>query len=285
MKTLILGASGFLGRSLLRVLENDKEIVLLSNNRPINSPGSFTEIVGNLESEETLKLISRSKIKCVIDCAWLGLPDLSYSNNSTNLEIKKKLIDVLIENGVQEINSIGSCLEYGSLKGKVTEDMVGKNLTDFAKVKLEILNIIEKSGVNYRWFRPFYLIGQEQHPNSLLNTAIKIMASGKIFTPREPAISYDFIDIEDAAKGMKKAMEFGSCLGIINLGSGQTNSVNDVVNLVRKNFGQEAHASEKISGMFANFDKITSTTGWKPEIPLAVSIERIVNKARQGSLN
>jgi nucleoside-diphosphate-sugar epimerase len=285
MKTLILGAHGFVGKSLLSVINNDKEIVLLSKKRLIDSHGTHTEVIGNLESEETLKLISRSKFKCVIDCAWVGLPDLSNSNNSLNLEIKKKLYQVLIDNGVQEINSIGSCLEYGSLKGKVTEDMFGENLTDFAKVKLEILNLLENSGVNFRWFRPFYLIGQGQHQNSLLNMAIRASALGKIFTPREPAISYDFIDIEDAVKGMKTAMEFDSCLGIINLGSGQTNSVNDVVNLVRKNFSQEAHESGKISGMFASIDKIMSATGWKPEIPLEVSIQRIVSKTRQGSFN
>jgi len=285
MKTLILGAHGFVGKSLLSVIKNDKEIVLLSKKRQTNSLDAYNEIIGNLESEETLKLISRSNFKCVIDCAWVGLPDLSNSNNLFNLEIKKKLIKVLIESGVREINSIGTCLEYGSLKGKVTEDMLGENLNDFAKVKLEILNLLEKSSVKYRWFRPFYLIGQGQHENSLLNMAIRTSVLGKIFIPREPAISYDFIDIEDAVKGMKTAMEFDSCSGIINLGSGQANSVNDVVNIVRKNFGQEARESERISGMFASFDKIMSTTGWKPEIPLEVSIQRIVNKMRQGSLN
>jgi nucleoside-diphosphate-sugar epimerase len=284
MRTLFLGARGFVGKSLLSVIRNDKEIVLLSKKRLKNLPSTYTEMIGNLESEETLKLISRSKFECVIDCAWVGLPDLSNSNNLINLEIKKKLIKVLIESGVQEINSIGSCLEYGSLKGKVTEDMLGENLTDFAQVKLEILKLLENSGVNYRWFRPFYLIGNGQHENSLLNMAIRASLLGEIFTPREPTISYDFIDIEDAVKGMKTAMEFDSCSGIINLGSGQTNSVNDVVNLVRRNFGQEAHESERNSGLFASLDKIMSTTGWKPEIPLEVSIQKIVNKMRIGSV-
>ena len=143
---------------------------------------------------------------------------------------------------------------------------MGENLSDFAGVKLEILKILDESGVNYRWFRPFYLIGQGQHHNSLLNTAIKIAASGEIFTPREPATSYDFIDIEDAVQGMKKAMESSTCLGIINL-------------------GQEPHESEKISGLFASIEKINSATGWKPEISIEISVQKIVNYARQGSLN
>ena len=285
MKTLILGSGGFVGKSLMRILENDNEIVLLSKSRLKNPPSNYPEIVGNLECEETLELITRSKFKRVIDCAWFGLPDLSNSNNLLNLEIKKKLIKVLIESGVQEINSLGSCLEYGSLKGQVAEDMMGENLSDFAGVKLEILKILDESGVNYRWFRPFYLIGQGQHHNSLLNTAIKIAASGEIFTPREPATSYDFIDIEDAVQGMKKAMESSTCLGIINLGCGLTHSVNDVVNLVRQKFGQEPHESEKISGLFASIEKINSATGWKPEISIEISVQKIVNYARQGSLN
>jgi nucleoside-diphosphate-sugar epimerase len=216
------------------------------------------------------------KFERVIDCSWNGLPNLTDTFNLENLEIKLKLLRIFADIGVTEINSFGSCLEYGNLNGEVTEESAGREISNFGLTKLRILEALENSGIRFRWFRPFYLIGAQQHRNSLIHAAIETMSKGFDFVPREPSLMFDFISINDAIKGVVAALNNQDCLGVINLGSSQETSVNEIVNLVRDYFGFDRTEVNGISGMIANCDKLKSMTGWRLEESMPEAVNRIL---------
>ena len=276
MKTLFLGSSGFVGSALLDVLELDERFTILSRN-PISTEYNNARVLhGDINDSETLMRISTLGFERLIDCSWEALPSLSEANNKMNLVSKKSLYKHLLEGGIKEINSFGSCLEYGSLTGLISESARGREVGNFGKVKLEILREVENFGTPFRWFRPFYLIGTKQHENSLLNSAIKSIRLGIDFSPKNPDASFDFIAVEDAVRGVESALKEPACKGIINLGTGQSHSVNEMINIVRRHYGLAELEAGEAPGMRADMHKLTSETGWNPQVPIFQEVTRII---------
>lgn len=278
MRTLFLGATGFVGSALLRVLDKNEELTILTN-KSIPMIESKTRLIqGSITDSETLRKISSNKFERIIDCSWEGLPDLSVTNNLKNLSYKIDLYKKMHHLGIREINSFGTCLEYGDLTGLVSENTVGQDVGDFGRVKLQILEEIRKLEIPFRWFRPFYLIGVGQHSNSLLNSAIKSIRRGLEFFPRTPNAAFDFIAIDDAMQGVCLALKNPSCNGVINLGTGNILPVNDLVNVVRRHFGITERHNDISPGLAADIKKINSLTGWKPKTPVIEEVMKIIKQ-------
>ena len=280
MKTLFLGSTGFVGSSLIENLESDFDLTVLTRKKAEIQRFQGSIIHGDLFDDRTLEVLSKSKFERIIDCSWVGLPDLSTNNNTENFRLKKTFIETMIESGAKEYVGIGSCLEYGELQGIAHENDMGSNIGDFGRVKLEVLNLLASSGINYKWFRPFYLLGSKQHENSLLNTAVRTLEMGEDFAPRESNKSFDFIDINEATVAMKFVIENQHCNGTYNIGSGETKSVNFVVNSVRRAFGQQEKEEYVMEGLSADIWKVQRETGWKPSKTLEESLSEIIFKLR-----
>jgi nucleoside-diphosphate-sugar epimerase len=280
MKTLFLGSSGFVGNALIENLKSDFDITLLTRNETEIQEFHGSIIRGDLIDLGTLELLSKRKFERVIDCSWTGLPNLSTSNNLENYRLKKKFIEIMVNADLREYVGIGSCLEYGDLQGIAHENDMGSNIGDFGRVKLEVLNLVVNSGMKFKWFRPFYLIGSRQHKNSLLNTAIRTLEKGYDFIPRESSKSFDFIDISEATAAMKLVIENQNCNGIYNVGSGETKSVNYIVNAVRRAFGLQEKEDQVFEGLSADIRKLQVETGWKISESLEESLQKIISKLR-----
>lgn len=280
MKTLFLGSTGFVGSSLIENLESDFNLTVLTRNKTEFKVSHGSVIHGDILDRGTLELLSKSNFEKVIDCSWTGLPDLSTDKNMENYRLKKTFIETMIKAGVREYVGIGSCLEYGDLQGIAHENDTGLNVGNFGRIKLEVLNLVANSGMKFKWFRPFYLIGSRQHKNSLLNTAIKSIENGNDFIPRESSRSFDFIDISQATAAMKLVIENENCSGIYNIGSGETKSINYIVNLVRRAYGLQEKEDRVLKGLSADISKLQIETGWKFSKTLDESLQEIISKLR-----
>ena len=280
MKMLILGPTGFVGGALLRNLSKEFETtILLSHvNRQIFS--EYTSIIGDLRDEKTIQEIRVGNYKRVIDASWMGLPNLDSKNNQRNYLLKAKLIQAFVQMGMEEYVGFGSCLEYGSLIGKVSEQSEGVDVGDFGKTKLSILGLLQDSGMKYCWFRPFYLIGSRQHEKSLINTAIRYHERGIDFIPKEPDKSFDFITIDEATEAVNMVIEKPFHSSIYNVGSGEAISVAEVVNVIRENFSLNVRDFQKSNALIADISKLTSDTGWSRKKNIQESITQIVREIR-----
>ena len=213
----------------------------------------------------------------LIDFAWVGLPRMDRDLNRSNFETKKHCYLKFLDSGLKEINSIGSCLEYGDLATLVTEETQGLNLGEFALTKLAILDFLQESQIPYRWFRPFYVIGPGQHTNSLLQTAIRELREKGIFVPKSPEKAFDFIGVNDVTSGISEAVRSESCLGIINLGSGVSTTAEDAINIVRAKLGLQLQYSLHRDGLRADSRKIRGMTNWSESETLNQVIQSMID--------
>jgi nucleoside-diphosphate-sugar epimerase len=277
MKTLITGSSGFIGRALLKQnLTGDLHVTSrVSTSLPVGITGHF----GDLSDQEFLKYLAEQEFEQVIHLAWEGLPNLSEENNLRNLEISKKILEILASSGVEDFQIAGSCLEYGDKTGQVNEEVIGENLSDFADTKIKLLEFVAGLGVAYKWHRIFYSYGPFQHDNSLLSSAFLSAKNGVSLKLSNPNISRDFVYVDDVAKAMSQLIETPGVSGIFNIGSGKDTLVKDLVDALNSKMGLEIQDQvvEVSPALTADIKKITETCGWTPDVSIEQGVKKFVD--------
>ena len=265
MRTLITGASGFIGRNFLH--NRLKGEIHTLTRTPILKPNyELHSHVGDINNRGTLHDLANLRFDRVIHLAWDGLPNLSPENNEKNLLTTKRFFISMIESGVQEIITIGSCLEYGDLAGFVSEDVSGQNVDHFGQTKLELLDFLKQQSINYYWIRLFYAFGPYQHPNSLLNRGLESYALQQVLELREPNAAKDFIYIRDVVNAIEMLIDSPAASGVYNVGSGTLTSPAMMLKYLLEATPINLELQEsKLIGLRADLGKIKNSCGWEPE--------------------
>lgn len=284
MKTLVFGASGFIGSAFLR-LNHEDEIEVVSRNKDLHIKG-YKKHIGDIKDKTFLRNLASQKFDKIINLAWESLPVLSENNNRMNLEMHLNLIKVFSESGTKQFDIAGSCLEYGDYEGIVNEDSLGLNLSDFAKSKLILLDYLRSQNISHRWLRIFYAYGPKQHLNSLLASAYLSAKANRDFKLKNANISRDFIYVNDVASAINKLTSNTSAQGVFNIGSGVPTNVSLIVSRVYEYFGLEFTVlkADPNRTLIADISRIKEISGWNPENSIAVGVDEYIKWAKKVGL-
>lgn len=92
---------------------------------------------------------------------------------------------------------------------------------------------------------------------------------------------FDYIYAEDVAEALLRLSQ-SNFSGIVNVGSGQSRSVSDVLSILRKNFPklniseEQAPPGDLFEASQADISRLTEVTGWSPEYPLEAAIPKLI---------
>ena len=237
MKILLTGATGFVGSSILSQLIQDKSLELetISKRRLVNQSWhcSTKHRICDFESDCLRTLFHQRNYDLLVHAAWQGLPNRSPEINSRNAKFSANLFKEFVRAGGKAIVGLGSCLEYGEIKGSVSEIDLGTNLSNFGLVKRSLLKELMGLGIPYLWVRPFYLYGINQHTDSLLKMALKYLSNDDFTWMREPFAANDFTSVEDLGRLIHEGIKRQLWLGELNVGTSILTQNIQFVNLVR----------------------------------------------------
>ena len=252
MKVFITGASGFIGKHVIKAVNRAGHKIVASrlvNDKTENTQNNIQWLYADLADLESFKpILKYFNPDVVIHLAWEGIPNFSKANSKMNLDNSIYLLDYILNNTIcKKILVSGSCWEYGKKQGVCNEcDPVNiDSYFTWAKNSLNqylSLKCIEE-GVILNWFRIFYLYGPGQREKSLIPTLIKSIRKSEIPQIYTPMNKNDFIYVEDVAAAFARAVNVDLPSGIYNLGSGYGSKVYDVCRIVEK----ELFGSENIS--------------------------------------
>ena len=277
MKILLTGASGFIGKSYLENTRNNK-IFTLSRSE-LHSEKTYKHYVGDLSEKKIRKNIASEKFDLIIHGAWGGLPDRTESANAKNCKIYSNIIEEL--SSFQNTNHIflGSCLEYGTINSKVSENISGIDIDNFGETKLNLLNQVIQSGMNYNWLRIFYVFGPYQHPNSLIKSICDAIRNDDTVRIQNPTKAHDFIFIKEVIELIDMFTFQTPENGIYNIGTGTATSIGQIANIILQLFNKKPQfLNSKNESLIADMDKIYKTFGWTSNYNLKLSIEETVQR-------
>ena len=283
-KTILFGGSGFFGPVILK---KNPEIISIGRTRPsediinnhinINSLDELN-VLDDIKFDKVIFLIGSSNHHEINKKVTMGL--------DFNVYPIKKILTYLSKREIKKFICFTTVLLYDANKIilPVSENQkIDPYINDYVFSKYlseeivryfssKIPSIIVRLSNIYGYTR---LIRPDLVPtimqNIFLKNEIKIWSS----KPKR-----DFIFVEDAADAVIKLLNTDHN-GVINLGSGEMNSIEKIINYVEKLSGKKIISeNKKVSGpmeLKVDISLIKRLTGWRPAYSLEEGLEKTFN--------
>lgn len=307
MRVLVTGATGFTGRFMMAFLGTQSGVtpIGLARSPLLSLPeGQTTFLTADLLDSKGLEAaVASATPDAVIHLAGLtgGKPDMLHAANVTGT---RNLLDAChAANPECRILVISSSAVYGYAgEAPIPETAPYRPVSDYGKSKVEQETLALKYAgrdADIAIARPFNLAGPGQPDTFVCGRIVRqVVEIGKkrrdAIELREIVSSRDHIDVRDVVKGywaLVSHADFTSdCAGrAFNLGSGTAYPLSTVIALVEEITGKiykvqlpKEHPEIPVMSQRSDNSRITSLTGWKPEILLKQTLEDMLVAARGG---
>ena len=310
---LVTGGAGYIGSHTVKLLISKGHKILIIDNisrgfKEAVHPDALFENADLLNYNSIENIINKYDIKAVVHFAAFAYvgesvenPQLYYSNNVIG---SFNLIKAISAKGIKKFVFSSTCSTYGNPdKLPISETESTKPINPYARTKLMIENILEDFhnayGLNYVALRYFNAagcsedgdIGESHNPEThLIPLVLQSMTDNnkqlKIFgndydTPDGTCIR-DYIHVNDLADAHVRSIEYlnkNDIPVVINLGTGDGNSVMEVIKTAEKVTGKKANfvMNPRRAGdpaiLVADNKKARKVLGWKPRYSLEQIIE------------
>jgi len=304
MKVLVTGAAGFTGRRMMEYLSapGAPEPVGLVKRLPLGQEGDGSFIAADLLDQDSLKAaVSATCPDAVIHLAGLtqGTAEALAAANVTGT--KNLLNAAVAANPSCRILVVSSSAVYGYAgDSPIPETAPLRPVGDYGKSKVaqeDLCRQFDMGDSAVAVVRPFNLAGPGQPDSFVCGRIVRQVNEihdGKRDTLelREIVSSRDLVDVRDVVRGywalVSRPDYRRDCSGkAFNLGSGMAYRVSAVIALVEEITGEryEVRLPEKppaipVPTQRSDNSRITSLTGWRPEIPLKETLRDMLDAAR-----
>lgn len=278
-KVLLTGSTGFIGKNLYLQLQNKGHEIF-----PVNS------LNGDITKQETWNSFPQADIVVHL-AARTFVPDswtqpLSFL--STNLNGTACALEYC-KNSKAQLIFISSYL-YGNPESlPISEEakLFANNPYSLSKKMAEELCKFysDNFGVKVIILRPFNVYGPGQGDNFLIPQIIKQIYSHNKIEVKDLKPKRDYVYVEDFVTAIERCFYLDDYFNIINIGTGISYSVDEVISLTQKIIGSncvveslEVRRSGEVMDTIADISKAETILKWKPTWNLKDGISEIVKK-------
>lgn len=247
---LVTGATGFVGRQIIRDLSNKnlnivvviregkEELVRSIPNisRVVSTTDLFTE-----SSDWWLKACEG--VDTVIHAAWYTEPG-KYLQSPINIECLTGTIALArgaTLAGVNRFVGIGTCFEYDLTSGVLPVDTPLKPSTLYGSTKaaayISLSQWLPAQGIEFSWCRLFYLYGEGEDERRLVPFLRSKLEAGEVAELTSGKQIRDFLDVETVGQ-MIADTALSNKQGAINICSGIPVTVRQLAEQIADEYGQ-----------------------------------------------
>ncbi|MBM87255.1 MAG: hypothetical protein CMQ41_02645 [Gammaproteobacteria bacterium] len=226
MRILVSGASGYIGRNLIRFLRDSGfEVVTICvfQQGLISLEGQKKHLDKQLQNLEH----QICNVHTFVHLAWMGTNDWNSSvHRNINKQLSEYLIKRLCSSGIEHVIVAGTCLEYGISGGNLSENLPAKPKNEYALAKhalyKSIRNMANKNGFKLSWLRLFYIFGGDQPSNTIYGSMReKIIRGERTFDMSSGQQIRDYLHIDTVCQMILAVVVSKKGLDVINICSGE----------------------------------------------------------------
>jgi nucleoside-diphosphate-sugar epimerase len=298
MRVLLTGGTGFIGshtvRALLQFGLHDVAVLVRPGAdtwRLDDVLSRLTLIAGDLcRLDESRAAVERFAPEAVVHLAWSGVLGAERNNPRQDDNIQAALDCVRLAHaaGARHWIGLGSQAEYGPCGQRIDESMPTRPTTRYGQAKLaasrQTQRLCRSLGLRFAWLRLFSCYGPQDHPSWLVPYVALALLRGE-----RPAVTlgqqrWDYLYVSDAAEAICHAVQTSDASGIFNLGSGQTETIRRIIEVLRDSIdpalsiglGEVSYRPDQVMHLEANIERLTRATGWRPRIELTIGLAKTV---------
>lgn len=308
-KAIVTGATGFIGKYLVRELVNQNVEVIAVVRKGTKNLASIHDlpiriVECNIADYYTIAdIIADRDVDAVFHIAWQGVSDKDARSESIQMQNLQSTLDLIEAMHMMKIGTFVGCGSMHEAEALVEmgEDKVITNLGYMYKAAKTAAHWMGKAKAGTYGIRFFWPLintyGEEERSARLVNTVIR-----KVLRGESPALSagnqyYDFVHVSDVARALILIAECGIDGTNYMIGSGEAKPLKEFLKIVGE-VANELHDGETvplgfgeitsnvISLPLSTFDvtKLYQDTGFKPLVTFEEGINRTAKwiKADEG---
>ncbi len=245
---LVVGAGGFIGRNLLRVLlRQGRHVLALTRSGNIAWPGGppppedlrrLKIIAGDLSSsEEWIDAVAEAAPAKAIFLAWSLSPDVYtlVDVNLSSLQANLHGIERISQVGCDHFIVTGTGLEYAPKRDLLCESDAIAISTPYTACKHALHSLaatyLENQNAKLTWLRLFYLYGPYESPRRLMPWIVSRLLEDQEVPLTAGRQVHDYLHVADVAAAIDKVVD-SDATGVFNICSGQPTSVRQIANFI-----------------------------------------------------
>lgn len=297
MRLLITGATGFVGAKVLELALAQGHAVAATvrpqspARRLVPFAGRFERLALDLTDRPALTAaLADFRPEAIIHSAWSGVANTARDDHrqiSENIDAACALVEAGAAAGCSAFIGTGSQGEYGA-GSTMLEDTLPEPTTLYGAAKVAAFHLTRQlaaqAGMRHAWLRLFSTYGPDDNDGWLIPSLIARMLRGERPQTTLGTQTWDWLYIDDVARGLVAAATTPAASGIFNLGSGEPVQVRGAVEAIRDLaapgmelvFGEIPFRPDQVMHMQADISRLCSATGWAPQVSFAEGIAETV---------
>ncbi len=296
MRVFLTGATGFIGSHVARLLVSEGYQVhaLVRESSDLCRIEDIVPLV-HLERGDLLSFgelnahLEQIRPDLCIHLAWYAVPGkyLTARENLSLLSASLHLASRLADLGCKRFVGIGTCFEYDTTFGYLSESSPTRPRSLYAASKLALQIVLEQfanvTGMDVAWVRLFYQYGPFEAERRLVPSVICSLWRNQVARTTKGEQIRDFLHVEDVAAAIW-AVARSDLSGPVNIGSGQPVAVRDIVtkigNILNRPeliaLGALPYSASDPMFICANNRRLTENTTWVPQYDLEQGLRHTI---------
>lgn len=295
-KVLVTGASGFVGRHTLEILEaKGYEVHAISSQKALQGNQAHWHVLDLFNSSRVDQLMERLKPSHLLHLAWITEPGVYWesSRNWEWLQASIHLLHSFSRCGGKRALFSGSCAEYDwNSSSELDEKRSLFNPATFygaSKRSLFLLckEIAKREDLSFAWGYLFFLFGEYERAERFVPSILKGLIKREPISCSLGTQIRDFLYVKDAAHALVFLLD-SSLEGGVNIASGNPIPIKDLAlqfarmmdgeNLLK--FGALPMNKKEPERLIANVSRLKSELGWAPRYSFEKASEEVLSWAK-----
>jgi nucleoside-diphosphate-sugar epimerase len=289
LRVLLTGASGFIGRQVLRQLQDAGiDTVVAGRSRPEGYTGYFIE-ADLLEIDSANIIVQNAKASHLVHLAWYA-EHVQYWTSTLNfrwVDASVRLVESFCAAGGSKIVAAGSCAEYDWTFNICHEDHTPLNpATLYGAAKDATRRLLEAVCRNHSaslvWARVFAAYGLGEDSRRLIPALVEVFQGNKPPFGVNANSYRDFLNVNDVANGFLHLIT-SNATGTFNIASGQPIQISNMVEAIANSFQRDPRIILDLSTerpgepeILIGSNQKLKELGWKPTVSITEYIRNTI---------
>lgn len=301
---IVTGGTGFLGRNMIRRLCCEGHTVFAvvrpdsMNKELLPDNKNVVPVFCELGEIKRSAILEGKPFEAFYHFAWGGVNRAQIDDDAVQQRSKEasiKAVEAGIELNCKSFIFAGSRSEYGQLKGPFSENAECHPLVAYGRAKLEFGNLARElcrdTDMRFIHGRIFSVYGVDDHPWSLIHTAVTKMLKNEPMDLSSCRQLWNFMDVRDMADLLLTFQNEGEKIqeddnGIFNIATDDIRPLKSFIEEIyhitdsksELHFGAYKQSEESALSIIPDMSKVESTFGWKQRIHFSDGIRYIVEQ-------